>query len=771
MCQESIIEYLTSHLSKEYNVFIPLGENQIEIFGNESRKGQLKIMEELVDKSINKKDIVNIVKNKDINKLTKEQLIRIDQLLNSVKICDPAIGSGAFPMGILKEIFSIKELIAYNLQTEWKPAEVKLNIIQNSVYGVDIEKGAVDIARLRFWLSLVVDENLPKALPNLDYKIVVGDSLISKFDDEIVEIDWDRKGSTGKADEYLNNVQLLLRDVAEKQRTFFSPDNKYKKKLTTEIRHLKLELLINQLSLNKELYINKTEYKDSFVPTVRDIQHNSQRELHLTEFDSLISKIKKYQKNIDAPFNHFDWKLDFPEVLNPYLLKNEKKRGFDIVIANPPYLKERGNAHIFKAVNNSNFGKLWHQGKMDYWYYFLHKAIEIKKDTEGIIAFITSRYWLNSKGAKKIINRISNELSFINVVDIGKLKVFDNVVGQHMIHIYTSKDNNEFIYKKLQNNLSAINKDISSNDIRISIFFNKDVFRENDEIIFTNEDLSIAVETRNLGDLFDVSQGVVEAPDKISLKLLKAKPRSDLHVGQGVFVINKNELKTLKLTNNELSIIKPYLDPNDVNRYRINNQNEKYLIYSDKKNKKLIAKKNSFSNLKNHLDNLYEYITSSNSPYGLHRARQIKYFEKPKIIFKNVFIEPDFAYDENKFYFGFSFCSIIQKDPSFSLKYLLAILNSKYSKNWFCLHGKMRGVGVDIGVEKLRTFPVTQSDNQELFIKMVDYIIFLKSLKLNNSNDLFLPTYFEHIIDGMVYELYFPELLKKYNREIIRHLG
>jgi len=86
--------------------------------------------------------------------------------------------------------------------------------------------------------------------------------------------------------------------MSEKQRTFFSPDNKYKKKLTTEIRHLKLELLINQLSLNKELYINKTEYIDSFVPTVRDIQHNSQRELHLTEFDSLISKIKKYQKNI-----------------------------------------------------------------------------------------------------------------------------------------------------------------------------------------------------------------------------------------------------------------------------------------------------------------------------------------------------------------------------------------------------------------------------------------------------------------------------------------
>src|SRR5690606_22568977 len=67
---------------------------------------------------------------------------------------------------------------------------IKLNIIQNSIYGVDIEKGAVDIARLRFWLSLVVDEEAPKALPNLDYKIVVGNSLVSKLGDDIIDIDW-----------------------------------------------------------------------------------------------------------------------------------------------------------------------------------------------------------------------------------------------------------------------------------------------------------------------------------------------------------------------------------------------------------------------------------------------------------------------------------------------------------------------------------------------------------------------------------------------------
>lgn len=281
--------------------------------------------------------VKRLLKQKEVYELSKEELFHIDALLDRVKICDPAIGSGAFPMGLLQEIFSIKELIAYETGKEWKPAETKLNIIQNSIYGVDIEKGAVDIARLRFWLSLVVDEEKPKALPNLDYKIVVGDSLISKFDGEIVEIDWARKSSVGKADEYVKNVQRLLVEVADKQKKYFNPNNQNKKKLQAEIRNLKIELLINQLSFNKELYLSKNVTQDSFMPTAADIKHNTERELQIAGFNKLINKLKNLLENPDEPFNHFDWKLDFPEVLNPYLVPDEKQRGFDIVIGNPPY--------------------------------------------------------------------------------------------------------------------------------------------------------------------------------------------------------------------------------------------------------------------------------------------------------------------------------------------------------------------------------------------------------------------------------------------------
>ncbi|NLE62733.1 MAG: hypothetical protein GX612_02710, partial [Bacteroidales bacterium] len=245
MCQESLIEYLATGLQKEYTIYKHLGNEQIELFGNESRYGQLKIMEELGEKGLDRDEVSYMVKYKDISKLTPKQLHSIDTLLDNVKICDPAIGSGAFPMGLLQEIFSIKELIAYETGKEWKPAETKLNIIQKSIYGVDIEKGAVDIARLRFWLSLVVDEEKPKALPNLDYKIVVGDSLISKFDGEIVEIDWEIKEGTQTdifGNENLQKRKQLLKTLTEKQRKYFDPANKNKKALALEIRNHKIDV-------------------------------------------------------------------------------------------------------------------------------------------------------------------------------------------------------------------------------------------------------------------------------------------------------------------------------------------------------------------------------------------------------------------------------------------------------------------------------------------------------------------------------------------------
>jgi adenine-specific DNA-methyltransferase len=348
----------------------------------------------------NRNDLENFVKNKvstsstQLNNVHKQQ---IDHKLDTVKICDPAIGSGAFPMGLLQEIFGLKERIAYDLGYKvWSPATVKENIIQKSIYGVDIERGAVDIARLRFWLSLIVDEEMPKALPNLDYKIVVGNSLVSKFDDTVIEIDWDRKGSVGEANKHVKGVQTALKSISEKQKQFFeSKSNKQKTKLKTQIRALKLEVLMNQLSFNKASYLNKNQKVADmgFGLKATDHKKNLEIDLQVAEFDQALAKLQRLKENPDLDFNHFDWKLDFPEVLNP--LVNEAT-GFDIVIGNPPYISYYGNTGSdlrndeLKFVVNSFDSVLKENDRINSMNLFSEKSLSLLK-SKGNLSFIVNK--------------------------------------------------------------------------------------------------------------------------------------------------------------------------------------------------------------------------------------------------------------------------------------------------------------------------------------------------------------------------------------------
>lgn len=130
-----------------------------------------------VESGTDREVIASFVGKYDASILPDKLISHIDEQLKNVKVCDPAIGSGAFPMGMLKEIFLCRGAI----ENFDNAADIKRHIIQNNIYGVDIERGAVDIARLRFWLSLVVDEQSPETLPNLDFKIMQGNSLLEQY--------------------------------------------------------------------------------------------------------------------------------------------------------------------------------------------------------------------------------------------------------------------------------------------------------------------------------------------------------------------------------------------------------------------------------------------------------------------------------------------------------------------------------------------------------------------------------------------------------------
>ena len=306
-------------------------------------------------------------------------------------------------------------------------------------------------------------------------------------------------------------------------------------------------------------------------------------------------------------------------------------------------------------------------------------------------------------------------------------------------------------YKKLQNTLIDLNKMENTDNLHVKKLKNSTIYSNQGEILVEDEQMHLENVIR-LGEICDVSQGVVEAPDRISKKSLEKTPVENVQVGDGVFVLTQREIDGLCLNTEERKVLKKYviLNPMNVFRYGVE-WDDKYLIYSDKCIKKKIEDDEQFARLKNHLDKFQKLITSSNGPYGIHRPRQDKYFTSAKIIFKNMFKQSEFTYDTSEFFFGFSFSSIIEKEKNYDLKYVLAILNSNFAFYWYQGNCKKRGAGFDVGVGKIRDFPIAKipREQQEPLIVRVDKILDAKHT--NPDSDV---SVLENEIDKLVYELY-----------------
>jgi Alw26I/Eco31I/Esp3I family type II restriction m6 adenine DNA methyltransferase len=696
MCKESLTEYLCTTL-------------------------------QIKDEVAEREAVNQLLKNKIVDDVLKPEIADLEKALDNVKICDPAIGSGAFPMGLLQEIFSIKELIAYETGKEWKPAETKLNIIQNSIYGVDIEKGAVDIARLRFWLSLVVDEEKPKPLPNLDYKIVVGDSLISKFDGEIVEIDWKRKSSVGKADEYVKNVQRLLVEVADKQKKYFNPNIKNKKKLQAEIRNLKIELLINQLSFNKELYIGKTVQKGGFMPTAADIKHNAERELQIKGFDNLIIKLKTLLKNSDVTFNHFDWKLDFPEVLNPYLMSGNG--GFDIVIGNPPYDVYQGSKkeEIEDILNIEIFQKC-KGGKINAFELFLAKTHELLKDN-GINCQIFQNSFLADNSSRNL-----REFYFKN----------ERIIS---IDSFPERDNpQKRVFESVKMSVCILlskKHEINGNDYEFVVRFWDDKTMLNGHLTkFSIEEIT----------LFDPKQLII-----LNLRTQEKKIYHDYY---------QNVIKY----SDYFDCLEGELNMTFHKKYMINNPFNPLIVKG--------AQIQRYFTTSTPSQGIIEYVDETKYLKDYSKSKKSQHHNIIRIALQGISgandkiriistLIPQNVYCANS-------CNYIipkAENNVISIKSLLGIFNSTLT-NWIF---RKSSTNSNVNCYEVNNLRIPDIKNKSIALNnleyLVQYVLYLKQEIFNKNKSRLIYHYFEQIIDGMVYELYFPALLKKHNREIIKHLG
>ena len=356
-----------------------------EIVSYMCRESLIAYLQTGIEDDTTKEAIRQFVTTHDVNALGTNDRFRqqVDEALCNVKICDPAIGSGAFPMGLLKELFQCRTALEGIDQRQ--AAEIKKHIIQQNIYGVDIERGAVDIARLRFWLSMIVDEETPQALPNLDFKIMQGNSLLEQY-----------KGV---------DLSTMTELKTEKQGTY----------QTTMFDDM-IDVL--RLDLRKML----EEYYDC-------TDHHKKQSLRTKIIDNVKQQLREQSVNVD--FGDLDlsgnnqfmlWHTWFYDVFS--------QGGFDIVIANPPYIGEKGHKDIFQPVKLDAYLGKFYLGKMDYFYFFFHFAFNALKKG-GIGTFITTNYYLTALGAKKLRQDIKERMNIEILLNLGELKLFENAPGQH----------------------------------------------------------------------------------------------------------------------------------------------------------------------------------------------------------------------------------------------------------------------------------------------------------------------------------------------------
>ncbi|MCL2306090.1 MAG: N-6 DNA methylase [Planctomycetaceae bacterium] len=661
----------------------------------------------------------------------------IRQKLRNIKVLDPACGSGAFPMGVLNRIMAI--LGKLEGEDSGKADDLKLHLIENCIYGVDIQPIAVQISTLRLFISLICrqepndnpKENFGiKPLPNLGTKFVAANTLIGLAKKKNQRT-WEYPKIVKVKNELLRvRREHLTADTAQKKKKYREKDKELQEKLT------------RLLTANER-----------FAP----------------EEARMLARWNPYDQNTSSPFFDAEWMFGI-------------KEGFDVVIGNPPYLKEgRISKKDFAQYNDSPY----YQGKMDLWYMFACHGIDLLKNG-GHLCFIAANNWVTSSGAGKLRNKIISDTQIKQLVDFGNFMIFESASVQTMVMQFSKNcitDNYRFDYRKLAGDtkltdaLDLLNKrtnhkaaylfpKITRNDL-------KDGF-----LTFSSDD-TILEEMAKKGIFLtegEIAQGIVPNPDVVNRRNIRKIPRSkidafNIKVGDGVFVLSEEVAEGFPPE--EQKYIKPLYEPTEVGKYCLLNSNGK-ILYITKQNYKNDAPQiiEHLEKYREIMDERRENLNGRLDFFHLHWPRNSVFFEKGgKILSVRKCGKPTFAYTEKEAYVMMAVNVI--KTNRFHLKYLVGLFNSKPIAFWLKNKGKMQGDHFQIDKEPLLQIPVFDAiaERQRPIISLVDKILFLK----NNDNisvsaivdNETIASCFEKVIDACVYEFYFEEEIKAGRADVL----
>ncbi|EKR6965000.1 Eco57I restriction-modification methylase domain-containing protein, partial [Campylobacter coli] len=744
---------------------------------------------------LNAKDISELRKS-----LRKEDKKAQKELLNSIKICDPAVGSGHFLVSALNVMLSIYdelnlfdeefylevqndeilitgrkgEFIEYKRPKTPKDKahliqqelfHTKKDIIENNLFGVDINPNSCEITKLRLWIELLKhsfyqsfdDGNYHdlKTLPNIDINIKCGNSLVSYFE-------------TGKSLSHYPNIKERMgkykRIVKDYKEGFYTD----KSRINQEIKNLKISFknfcFADKFKKEMKGFNDKCEkyskkYGNFLAVDDENLKFFVSANLTLFDFDEkeaakeFANLKKEYDSIFNLESNHpFEWRFEFPEILDD----DGNFKGFDLIIGNPPYIRQEELKEL-KPHLAKNY-KVY-KGTSDIYTYFYELGFNVLKDN-GVLSYITSNKYTRAGYGEALREFLLKNVKVLEYTDLNGIKVFDSATVDTSILCFEkskSKDN-KFKYLSLSNEI------LKTCAYDIGLYKDFAEFSQN----------SLSKESFTFSD--ENTSALKAKIERIGTPL---KEWQGLNIYRGIltgyneaFIITtekRNEIlancKDEAEKERTAKLIRKMLRGRDIKRYSyewaglwvINTHNG----YKNQNGEKVEAINiENYPSLKKHFDEFYPQLEKRAdkglTPYNLRNCAYIEEFEKEKIVYPNMNKE-FIAFFDNEFFLLNQKCFILshQSNNKKELLYLTALLNSNVNFYYFKQIGaKLGASGYEMSkifVEKL-PIPKINSKNQKLadeLINLVDKILKAKEQDKNaNTQEL------ENKINSIVYKLY-----------------
>ena len=675
-----------------------------------------------------------------------DDIPQANQLINSITICDPAVGSGHFLVSALNELIRLKyelgilvdsegkrikksdytfciendelivtdadnNLFSYNpLNEESRRIQETLfkekkTIIENCLFGVDLNPNSVKICRLRLWIELLKnayytaesDYKELETLPNIDINIKCGNSLVHRFDltDSIKSV---LKETGISISQYRNAVSKYknAQDKAEKWE-LDSMIAEIKSKLTTEIGAKDPK----KLKLNKR----KAELMNLLAPQLFEMSKKEQKDWQkrVDTVKKEIAELESYFEEINSNkiyLGAFEWRIEFPEVLDA----DGNFIGFDCVIGNPPYIQLQSMGTDADVLERMKYKTYVRTG--DIYCLFYEQGMNLLKPN-GCLCYITSNKWMRAGYGKELRQYFIAKTNPVLLIDFAGIKIFDAATVETNILIAKKESYTQNTLACIISNTDDLNK--------LSVLVQQQAvecnFAENDSWII----------------LSAIEQSIKRKIEAVGTPLKDWDIRINYGIKTGfneAFVITtdkRNEILANCQTEDERTrtaeLIRPILRGRDIKRYSYDWANL-WLIntHNGIKGKIPRIQIENYPAIKAHLDQYWEKISTradkGDTPYNLRNCAYMEDFSKPKIVWGNLNLTPNYALVENNSFINAPSSMIVPAS-----KYLLAILNSKIADFYIKLLGVTRNGGYfeykPMFIEQL-PIPQLKIENKEL---------------------------------------------------------